>query len=107
MKDRGEAAESGGIEGGRIESGRSGDQPEAEAMPLGKLLAVTEATLAALINLGKPIDLLRFETLFNMPAAQAAALYDKAALAPLGKDTRVAIPRARHTQIAEIGRAHV
>ena len=66
-----------------------------------------EATLAALIQLGKPIDLQRFETLFNMPAAQAAALYDKAALAPLGKDTRVAIPRARHSQIADAITPHL
>ncbi len=58
-----------------------------------------QATLDALIALGKPVDLQRFETLFNLPAAQATALYEQAALASLGKDTRVGIPRARIAQI--------
>jgi selenocysteine-specific elongation factor len=63
--------------------------------------ATPEATLNALILLGKPLDLQRFETLFNMPPAQAAALYDKLALVTLGKDTRAALPRARHQQILD------
>ena len=60
-----------------------------------------ETTLEALIKLGRPVDLQRFETLFNMPAAQAATLYDKANLIQLGKDTRVGIPRIRHQQILD------
>ena len=58
-----------------------------------------EATLHALIKLGKSVDLQRFEMLFNMTDSQAAALYDKAALMQLGKDTRVGILRTRHQQI--------
>ena len=60
-----------------------------------------EATLQALISLGRPIDLQRFETLFNMPPAHAATLYAKADMVQLGKDTRVGIPRARHRQILD------
>lgn len=58
-----------------------------------------QATLEALIKLGNAVDLQRFETLFNMPSAHAATLYDNAALVQLGKDTRVGIPRTRCAQI--------
>jgi len=61
-----------------------------------------QATLDALIQLGRPVDLQRLETLFNLPSAQAAMLYDKAALIQLGKDTaRIGIARARHQQILD------
>ncbi len=60
-----------------------------------------QTTLQALIQLGRPIDLQRFETLFNMPPTHAAVLYDKATLVMLGKDTRVGVPRARHQQIVD------
>ncbi len=60
-----------------------------------------ETTLDALIKLGRPVDLQRFETLFNMPATQAAALYGKADMVQLGKDTRVGVPRVRHQQILD------
>ena len=60
-----------------------------------------EATLDALIQLARAVDLQRFETLFNMPSAQAITLYNKADLVQLGKDTRVGIPRVRCTQITD------
>jgi selenocysteine-specific elongation factor len=60
-----------------------------------------EATLEALIALGRPVDLQRFEMLFNMPTAQAAALYGKADMVQLGKDTRVGVPRVRYQQILD------
>ena len=60
-----------------------------------------EATLAALVKLGRPIDLQRFETLFNLPAAQSAALYAKTALVQLGKDPRVGVSAERHQQIVD------
>jgi selenocysteine-specific elongation factor len=78
---------------------RSKEAREAELAALEQ--TTPEATLDALIKLGNAVDLQRFETLFNMPSTQAAALYDKAGLAQLGKDTRVAIPRARHQQILD------
>jgi selenocysteine-specific elongation factor len=78
---------------------RSKEAREAELAALEQ--PTPEATLSALIQLGKSIDLQRFETLFNMPSAQAAALYAKANLIPLGKDTRVGITGARSTQISD------
>jgi selenocysteine-specific elongation factor len=60
-----------------------------------------EATLEALIKLGRPVDLARFETLFNLPAEHAAALYARADMVQVGKDTRVGVPRARHQQILD------
>ena len=60
-----------------------------------------QATLQALIQLGRPIDLQRFETLFNMSPAHATALYEKATLVMLGKDVRLGLPRARHQQIVD------
>ena len=59
------------------------------------------ATLNALIQLGRPVDLPRFETLFNLPTAQATAIYAKAEMTQLGKDTRVGVPRARHQKIID------
>ena len=79
-----------------------GRSKEARAAELAALEQPTPAaTLDALIILGKSVDLHRFETLFNMPAAQAATLYDKANLVQLGKDTRVGILRTRSTQITD------
>ena len=79
-----------------------GRSKEARAAELAALEQPTPAaTLDALIILGKSVDLQRFETLFNMPAAQAATLYDKANLVQLGKDTRVGILRTRSTQITD------
>ena len=83
-------------------SGTRGRGKEAREADLAALEQPTpQATLEALIALGRAVDLQRFETLFNMPAAQATALYDKAALAPLGKDTRVGVPRARIARITD------
>ncbi|MEQ1774037.1 MAG: selenocysteine-specific translation elongation factor [Burkholderiales bacterium] len=79
--------------------GRSKEARAAEFAALEQ--ATPEATLDALIKLGRPVDLQRFETLFNMPFAQAVLLYDKANLIQLGKETRVGIPRARHQQILD------
>jgi selenocysteine-specific elongation factor len=63
--------------------------------------ATPEATLDALIKLGRPVDLARFETLFNLPAEHAEALYARADMVQVGKDTRVGVPRARHQQILD------
>jgi len=78
---------------------KSREAREAELAALEQ--ATPQATLDALIKLNRPVDLQRFETLFNMPAAQAGALYDKATLVQIGKDTRIGIPRARHQQILD------
>ena len=78
---------------------RSKEAREAELAALEQ--PTPEATLNALIQLGKSVDLQRFETLFNMPTAQATALYDKANLVALGKDTRAGITRTRLTQITD------
>ena len=79
--------------------GRSKEAREAELAAFEQ--STPQATLQALIQLGRPIDLQRFETLFNMPSAQATALYEKATLVVLGKDIRVGLPRARHQQIID------
>ena len=63
--------------------------------------ATPDATLNALIQLGRPVDLQRFERLFNMPAAQATTVYAKADMVQLGKDSRVGISRTRHQQILD------
>jgi selenocysteine-specific elongation factor len=60
-----------------------------------------QATLEAWIKLGRPVDPHRFETLFNMPPAQAAALYEKASLVLLGREARIGVPRARYQQILD------
>ena len=78
---------------------RSKEAREAELAALEQ--PTPEATLDALIKLGKSVDLQRFETLFNMPSAQAAALYAKANLVQLGKDTRAGITSTRSTQITD------
>ena len=75
---------------------------EAREADLTALEAPTpQATLDAWIKLARPVDPWRFETLFNMPPAQAAALYEKAGLVLLGKDTRVGLPRARYQQLLD------
>ncbi len=79
--------------------GRSKEAREAELAAFEQ--PTPQATLQALIQLGRPIDLQRFETLFNMPSAQATALYEKATLVVLGKDIRVGLPRAHHQQIID------
>ena len=79
--------------------GRSKEAREAELTAFEQ--PTPQATLDALVQLGRPIDLQRFETLFNMPFAHSAALYEKATLVLLGKDTRVGVPRARHQQIID------
>ncbi len=78
---------------------KSRDAREAELAALEQ--PTPQATLDALIKLNRPVDLQRFETLFNMPAAHAAALYEKAALVQIGKDTRIGVPRARQQQILD------
>ena len=85
--------------------GRSKEAREAELAALEQ--PTPEATLNALITLGKAVDLQRFETLFNLPAPQAAALYTKASLLQLGKDTRVGITRTRLTQITDAITPHL
>ena len=85
--------------------GRSKEAREAELAALEQ--PTPEATLNALITLGKAVDLQRFETLFNLPAPQAAALYTKASLLQLGKDTRVGITRTRSTQITDAITPHL
>jgi selenocysteine-specific elongation factor len=49
----------------------------------------------------QPVNLTHFELMFNLPAAQAATLYEKAGLTQIGKDARIGIPRARHDQIRD------
>ena len=79
-----------------------GGSKEARAAELAALEQTSpQATLEVLIKLGSAVDLQRFETLFNIPSAQAAALYDRAALVQLGKDTRIGLPRARCVQISD------
>ena len=81
------------------EQRRSREAREADLTALEQ--ATPQATLDALIKLGRPVDLPRFETLFNLPTAQATAIYAKAEMTQLGKDTRVGVPRARHQKIID------
>jgi selenocysteine-specific elongation factor len=75
---------------------------EARAAEFAALEQTTpEAVLNALIQLGRPVDLTRFERLVNLPAAQAATVYGKADMVQLGKDTRLGISRTRHQQILD------
>ena len=50
-----------------------------------------QACLEALIALGKPIDMGRFEMLFNLPSSEASLLYTPAHLITLGKEIRTGI----------------
>ena len=79
--------------------GRSKEAREAELAALEQ--PTVEASLAALLALGRPVDLPRFETLFNLPTTHAAALYAKADMVQMGKDTRAGIARVRHQQILD------
>jgi selenocysteine-specific elongation factor len=81
---------------------------EMRAAELAVLEAGThDAVLQGLIALGQPIDLAWFERLFNLPAAQAQALYAKAELIALGKDGRTGIPRARQQAIVDAITPHL
>ena len=55
-----------------------------------------EAALGALVGeRERVIDLARFEVMYGLTRERAAALYEKAGLVPLGKETRAAVTRAR------------
>jgi selenocysteine-specific elongation factor len=58
--------------------------------------------LTALVQSGDaPVDLARFEMLYNLLPEKARPLYEEAALVQLGKERTFAITRERHAAIAE------
>jgi len=61
-----------------------------------------EDAFAALLASGeRPIDLGRFELLYNLTAQRAARLYEKSSVVELGKDRRVAITQARYSAVRD------
>ena len=61
-----------------------------------------EAALAELIRISDHgVDLARFEKTFNITSEHAAALYARADLVQLGKESRTGIARARHAALRE------
>jgi selenocysteine-specific elongation factor len=67
-----------------------------------------EAALAAQIEADtRPIDLARFELVYNVLPARAAGLYESAALVQLGRDARIAVTQARYGAIHDAVLAHV
>jgi selenocysteine-specific elongation factor len=55
--------------------------------------------LAALLESGQPVDLARFELVYNLVPERAAQLYESAHLVLLGKDGRVAVRQARYDAV--------
>ncbi|MGQ0524585.1 MAG: selenocysteine-specific translation elongation factor [Betaproteobacteria bacterium] len=70
------------------------------------------ATLAALTSVSPGgIDLARYERTFNLTSERAAALYAEAGIIALGKDNRLGVTRALHSDLrakipAELGAFH-
>jgi selenocysteine-specific elongation factor len=67
-----------------------------------------EAALGSLIGSSdQPVDLGLFETIYNVTAQRATALYDGAQLIQLGKERRVGVTRARLQSVREATIAHL
>lgn len=67
-----------------------------------------EAALGSLIGSSdQPVDLGLFETIYNVTAQRATALYDGAQLIQLGKERRVGVTRARLQSVCEATIAHL
>jgi selenocysteine-specific elongation factor len=67
-----------------------------------------EQALAALVESNtQPIDLARFQLVYNLSAERAGKLYDAAQLVTLGKDAPVGVTRARHEALRQAVVAHV
>jgi len=60
-----------------------------------------EAFSALLTSAERPIELDRFELVYNLTRERAAALYARANIVELGKDRRVAITQARQSAVRE------
>ena len=61
-----------------------------------------ETALAALLEKSeRPIDLARFELVYNVTAERAAKLYDAARIVQLGKEPRVGVTQARNESVRE------
>jgi selenocysteine-specific elongation factor len=66
-----------------------------------------EALAALLASSEQPIDLARFELVYNLFADHAAKLYERAQLVQLGKETRVALKQPRYDALRDAVIAHV
>jgi selenocysteine-specific elongation factor len=64
--------------------------------------AEPEATLAALLEKNlRPIDLGRFELVYNLVPEHAARLYEAARIVQLGKDERVGVTQTKYTAVRD------
>jgi selenocysteine-specific elongation factor len=57
--------------------------------------APDEALAALVTSSAQPVDLTRFEVIYNLTADRAAKLYERAQLVQLGKDTRLGVTQTR------------
>ena len=64
--------------------------------------AADEAFSALLASAERPIELERFELVYNLTRERAAALYQRANIVELGKDRRVAITQARQAAVRDV-----
>ncbi|HYC46281.1 MAG TPA: selenocysteine-specific translation elongation factor [Burkholderiales bacterium] len=60
-----------------------------------------EDALAAMLESGQPVDLARFELVYNLAPERTARLYEHAGIARLGKDGRLAVKQARIDAVRE------